>query len=1241
MATFEPDEPITKIRIQLHTSAVSDASTDSDIFVELFDWPQGIDFAFPFAVEIDTSGYNDFEGGDTKWYSLPKYYYQGRIVNDIRRICLHKGDDWGTDWGFGWVSVEVNGKELWTSPGFNHPEVPTWLSDGEKWCGGYQPIEFVAPTIENLGLPDAKSNVAYSFTFRATGGRKKLSWKIVSSSGTAFTSPPTITVSNADGTEAVFSAKTVITSTTASWKGRIRVTDVDGRFSEKDVEMRVIFALPKPTIAGFSPTFGWPGVAPSEPTPVVVTVNSTGKDFDSRESNATEVFFTSASSGTVEGQLVPGELTSSRLRVRVPKGATPGAIRVRTAFGEATSAQSFTAHPCGYRFISGFSFDNRCDDDDNTDGFPNTFDWLRFEQTFGLDEMWLVAFDQALVPNPIATFFYITAHDTIGNGCCHGFSLASLQMIKGIIPNSTLPDEGEDYPLDDSLWDLSAPERPTWVLSNLIQNRQLVVFSDEALSYYLHTIDTVPNVSGMLCQMDAGPALADFKAAIAGGLSNPRMLAFAADCAPWRGHVVVPYAIEEQANTTDFRIYNPNTPARKGQADDGESRIWVKKNGTWGFTWSDGELWDGLYMFTIPLTEYGHQLDWSIPGFGALTDLVGTFILGCAGTDSDGEIVQVADEAGRTLFDEQGALRTDRSQWPGSARQVPIMGEGGRRRTLIAVTGKDPVQFTVRSRPVRPPGTRQPATFALVQGADYAVSVEEFTDAHAIRFEPASHAVDVAPITGQSTPIVRLSRRFPATRESLSYAVRVHAADPASRIRLEPTADGRGVLFRPGGRKVTFDVEVTHTSEIGQQRVLECGALVAEASSVSTLVLTNPDDIDRSGTTPLLRRVEAEGAPGQGVEERLGHRPSGPTVAAPHRIIPRPSISIGDKNPLTVEAQVRVNLSGSRPSTSSGTLRHQIRGGIKGTQEGDILSVPLCPGMHPLRIVAEDDAGLRSFPRTVYVSVAEPGQRVVPVRTLFGGDVVIPPGTSGTIPVGVYVQDSPTSKVTAELSIRDRRSGLGTERALLEGTVVLSPELQAAGAKVTASATLGGLMVQLEITWDQAKPRAGRIDLGALTVRVPAGVAMGGSFFVRGKGTAVQRRGREESALPLNVLPMLVKVWGGSEPSSVKLNCPATVAEEKEIHPEVILEGLPAGARNIGWWLEPLGGVATIRQDVAAPTRALVTGKRAGRVRVCAVAGTQTVSQVIKVTPTAKPDLIRMLREFRFTRRVALNLRRK
>ena len=813
-------------------------------------------------------------------------------------------------------------------------------------------------------------------------------------------------------------------------------------------------------------------------------------------------------------------------------------------------------------------------------------------------------------------------------------------MIKGIIPNSTLSDEDEAYPLDDSLWNLSQPDKPHWALSNLIQNRQLVVFSDEALAYYLHTIDTIPNVSGMLCQMDAGPALDDFKSAIAKGLSNPRMLAFAADCAPWRGHVVVPYAVEEKDNTTDFRIYNPNTPARKANVDDGGSRIWVKEDGTWGFKWSDGELWDGLYIFTIPLTEYGHQLDWSIPGFGALTDLIGTFILGCAGTDANGDIVQVTDEAGRTLFDEQGALRTDRSTWPASARQVPIMGEGGRRRTLIAVTGKDPLQFSVRSRPVRPPATRPPATFALVRGANHAISVEELSGAHTVRVEPTSDAVEVTPVTGQSTAIVRLSRRFPATRESLSYAVRLHGLDQTSRVRLEPSGDGRGVVLRPGGRDVTFDIQVTHTSRIGQQRILECGALVAKTGSVSTLSVPNPDDIDRPEATPLLRRVESESAPGSVTEERFGHRPTGPTVHAPHRVIPRPPISVGIKDSLTAEALVRIDLSGSRASKPDSTLRFHLRDGIQGTQEGDALSVKLPPGMHPLRIVAEDDAGNRSFPHTTYVSVAEPGQRVVPARTLFGEDIVIQPNASGSFPLGTYVLDFPTSKITAELSIRDRCSGLGTERARLESSFTLSRELKAAGATVTANAILNGLMLRLDVSWDPAKSRSGRIDLGSVTVSVPAEVALGSSFLVRGQATAVTRGGRKETAVPLNVLPTLVKVWGGPEPASLKLQCPATVGEGKDIHPAVTLEGVPSGSRNIGWWLESLGGVASLAQDAADPARARITGKRAGVIRVCVVAGTQIATQVVRVTPTVKSDLISLMRKFRLTRRVAPHLRR-
>jgi hypothetical protein len=86
---FENDEAITSIKVQLHTAALSDASSDSDIGVELFGNVQDPESPFGFRlgeVEIDTDGYNDFEWGDTNTYKLPERFYRDRIVNDIRRV---------------------------------------------------------------------------------------------------------------------------------------------------------------------------------------------------------------------------------------------------------------------------------------------------------------------------------------------------------------------------------------------------------------------------------------------------------------------------------------------------------------------------------------------------------------------------------------------------------------------------------------------------------------------------------------------------------------------------------------------------------------------------------------------------------------------------------------------------------------------------------------------------------------------------------------------------------------------------------------------------------------------------------------------------------------------------------------------------------------------------------------------------------------------------------------------------
>ena len=123
----------------------------------------------------------------------------------------------------------------------------------------------------------------------------------------------------------------------------------------------------------------------------------------------------------------------------------------------------------------------------------------------------------------------------------------------------------------------------------------------------------------------------------------------------------------------------------------------------------------------------------------------------------------------------------------------------------------------------------QPTTFALVRGADEALSVEEFTGSHSVRLDPVTCAIELAPVAGTSSPIVRWSRRFPETRELLSYAIRFQALDPTSPVRFEPSPDRRAVTLRSGKRDVSFDVEVTHVNRIGQQRILECGTIPAPA----------------------------------------------------------------------------------------------------------------------------------------------------------------------------------------------------------------------------------------------------------------------------------------------------------------------------------------------------------------------------------------------------------------------------
>lgn len=1216
MAKFEPDEPITKIRVQVHTAAVSDASTDSDIFIELFDWPPGLEqfgeLFGAYSAEIDTADYNDFEGGDTRFYSLPASHFAGRIVNDIQRFVIHKGDDAGSGWGLGWVALWVNGKEYYTLAKMaSDPDDPIWLEDGDRWSAPNFPrVLFEAPVIENLGLPDAGSNQDYSVDLTARGGRKPIHWEVVSPSGTAFTTTPTVAPLNVEGTQARFAAHTVTTKTLAPWTGVIRLTDADGRQSTKSVEMRVVFSLPAPTIAKIEPDFGWPPTA-AEPSAIVVRVTSTDKDFDSRQPGATRVFFSGPKGKFVEAEIIDGELTSSALEVRVPPSARSGPIRVRTHFGEADSAR-FLVHPNGYRFVAGYSFVNQTKDGDNSDGFPDTFDWLRFEQAFGLDEMWLIVLDQAVCPNPVATFFYITVHDTLDNGCCHGFSLLSLQMRKGIVPTSAFATDDLPYPLDDALWQMTGPDRPTLALSNWIQGRQLVTVSDEGLSYYLDKIDSVANVEGDLCHMDARPALKDVQKALEGGLANPRMLAFAADCLPWRGHVVVPYAVEATSDGKQrIRVYDPNRPAKADDVTDDGSFITVNPElGTWSYIWSDFEKWDGLYMFTIPLTEYGHQNDWSIPGWGALQDLIGTFILGCAGTDSAGRIVQVSDDSGRRMFDDEGRLLGNSFQRPDGVRPVPVLGRGGSQRPMLVLTKSGNLDVTVE-----PTGSGG-ALFSLTRGPDRSLSVEDIAASLALRLDAAQDTIELSPAHGVASPIVRVSRRFPGTTESLSYALRLRGLEAGVPVGVRPTPDGRGVVLSAAGAVLDADVEVTHTSRTGRQRILETGAVSVVPSSVTTFRVADPMEIERPGALPLLVETDADGTGQSLTERRFGAGAAGPRVVAPHRITARPHITIGSSPP-PKHREVRVDVSGSTGSTPGETLRFRALG-HRARHDDGALFITLHPGTRPVRIQAEDETGRRSFPRTVFITIPTEGDRVVPEMTLYGDDVTIGPGATGSLLLGTYVVDEQTIGVALDLSIRDRRSGMGPERAVLVEGFAVAPPLAAIGGQGQAMIAVGGLAAKVAVRWAGAQPQSGEIELGRIAVSVPQGVALGSTFILRGKGTATVVRDGKTLQRELNVLPRLVRVWGGPEPTTLSIQASGEVVEKAATS----VRADPAGvekAANVGWWVERLSGVASIRQDAADPTQAIVTGQRAGFVRIKVVVGTTEAALLVRVLSAEKP----------------------
>jgi len=244
--------------------------------------------------------------------------------------------------------------------------------------------------------------------------------------------------------------------------------------------------------------------------------------------------------------------------------------------------------------------------------------------------------------------------------------------------------------------------------------------------------------------------------------------------------------------------------------------------------------------------------------------------------------------------------------------------------------------------------------------------------------------------------------------------------------------------------------------------------------------------------------------------------------------------------------------------------------------------------------------------------------------TAFFDEASIQPGATGALKFGVYVIDQPAVGVALDLSIRERRSGIGSAMPkFVTNGVVLAKDVKSIDGKVTATAGTGGLTLHVEISWDQDKPRTGRVDLGHIRVQIPDDLTLGSTFILRGNGAAIIAPGGKTSQHPLNVLPTAVKIWGGPEPGSLAIDGPAEVKESAEIVVHATGQGIGPGQTNIGWWAERISGIASVRPaNPADPTAATVKAQRAGLVRLKVVVGTHVAEKVVRVKPTVHPNLV-------------------
>ena len=225
---------------------------------------------------------------------------------------------------------------------------------------------------------------------------------------------------------------------------------------------------------------------------------------------------------------------------------------------------------------------------------------------------------------------------------------------------------------------------------------------------------------------------------------------------------------------------------------------------------------------------------------------------------------------GRTLFDEQGDPHADRSRWPAGLRLVPGLAPGAQRRRIVALTDSKRTTFRVRPRPKAP----EPPLFSLLHGG-VATTVDQFETTLDVEVDPETNAVQVAPLDGTTSPIVSFMGRLPDTGEALGHAVRVRDLTPDQRFAVRLATDGHGIEVSPPDRDLELDLQVTHISRLGEQRVFEHDGLVIPKGRSATLLVSDPRALEDDGAAPVSLTLTGPGDAADG-------RPRGPRCRANH-----------------------------------------------------------------------------------------------------------------------------------------------------------------------------------------------------------------------------------------------------------------------------------------------------------------------------------------------------------------------